>query len=113
MDKSDIVNRNFRILYFTGTGNQEFKTKAMGMSRLLSGINEFRQSTEALLRTAAQRMEATESAIEAQLRNEGSLFQGQKKEANDYSSGPRDCATAARPSRTLPAASPITVALCR
>jgi hypothetical protein len=48
-----------------------FKARAMRMSGLLRRINESGQRTEALLRTAAERMEAAESALEQEFTKEG------------------------------------------
>jgi hypothetical protein len=48
-----------------------FKARAMRMSGLLRRINESGQRTETLLRTAAERMEAAESALEQQFQEEG------------------------------------------
>src|SRR5271157_117724 len=48
-----------------------FKARAMRMSGLMRRINESGQRTEALLRTAAQRMEAAESTLEQQFHKEG------------------------------------------
>jgi hypothetical protein len=48
-----------------------FKARAMRMSGLLRRINESGQRTEALLRTAAERMEAAEAALEQQFNKEG------------------------------------------
>jgi hypothetical protein len=47
------------------------KARAMRMTGLLHRINESVQRTEALLRTAAQKMEAAEAALEAQFQNQG------------------------------------------
>lgn len=49
------------------------KARAMRMNGLLRRINESGQRTEALLRNAAKRMEAAESALTAQFQNEGLL----------------------------------------
>lgn len=48
-----------------------FKARAMRMSGLLRRINESGQRTESLLRTAAERMEAAETALEQQCQKEG------------------------------------------
>jgi hypothetical protein len=48
-----------------------FKARAMRMSGLLRRINESGQRTEVILRTAAERMEAAEAALEQQFRKEG------------------------------------------
>jgi hypothetical protein len=49
------------------------KARAMRMNGLLRRINESGQRTETLLRSAAERMEAAESSLSAQLQNEGLL----------------------------------------
>ena len=48
-----------------------FKARAMRMSGLLRRINESGLRTETLLRTAAERMESAEAALERQFLNEG------------------------------------------
>jgi hypothetical protein len=48
-----------------------FKARAMRMSGLLRRINESGQRTEVLLRMAAERMEAAETALEQRFRKEG------------------------------------------
>src|SRR5271157_3575958 len=48
-----------------------FKARAMRMNGLMRRINESGQRTEALLRTAAKRMEAAESTLEQQFHKEG------------------------------------------
>jgi hypothetical protein len=48
-----------------------FKARAMRMNGLLRRINESGQRTETLLRTAAERMESAETALEKQFMNEG------------------------------------------
>jgi hypothetical protein len=58
-----------------------FKARGMRMSGLLRRINESGQRSEALLRTAAERMEAAEAALEKQFQNEGLLPE------NDVSEG--------------------------
>jgi hypothetical protein len=50
-----------------------FKARAMRMSGLLRRINDSGQRTEALLRTAVERMEAAECALQDQFQNEGLL----------------------------------------
>lgn len=59
-----------------------FKARAMRMSGLLRRINESGQRTEVVLRMAAERMEAAESALERQFRKEG-LTQMEDDEADD------------------------------
>ena len=54
-----------------------FKARAMRMSGLMRRINESGQRTEALLRTAAQRMEAAETALEQQFQKEGLVMECQ------------------------------------
>jgi hypothetical protein len=56
------------------------KARAMRMSGLLRRINEAGQRTENLLRTAAEKMEAAESALTTQFHNEGLLPDGEKNE---------------------------------
>jgi hypothetical protein len=48
-----------------------FKARAMRMSGLMRRINESGQRTESLLRTAAERMETAETALEEQFYKEG------------------------------------------
>jgi hypothetical protein len=48
-----------------------FKARAMRMNGLLRRIDEAGQRTEALLRTAAERMEAAETALQEQFNREG------------------------------------------
>ncbi len=48
-----------------------FKARAMRMSGLLRRIDEAGQRTEVLLRTAAERMEVAESALQEQINKEG------------------------------------------
>jgi hypothetical protein len=48
-----------------------FKARAMRMSGLLRRINESRRRTENMLRTAAERMEAAEAALEQRFLKEG------------------------------------------
>ncbi len=54
-----------------------FRARAMRMSGLKRRINETGQRTEALLRTAAQRMEAAESTLEQQFHKEGLVMESQ------------------------------------
>src|SRR5208283_5479865 len=54
-----------------------FKARAMRMNGLMRRINESGQRTEALLRTAAQRMEAAETALEQQFQKEGLVMECQ------------------------------------
>ena len=49
------------------------KARAMRMKGLLRRINESGQRTEQILRQAAERMEAAESALGTQFQNEGLL----------------------------------------
>ncbi len=60
-----------------------FKARAMRMSGLLRRINESGQRTEALLRTAADRMEAAESKLEQQFDKEGLLDQSERLEMEE------------------------------
>ncbi|AFM26114.1 hypothetical protein [Desulfomonile tiedjei] len=48
-----------------------FKARAMRMNGLLRRIDEAGQRTESLLRTAAERMEAAEVALQEQFNREG------------------------------------------
>jgi hypothetical protein len=48
-----------------------FKARAMRMNGLLRRIDEAGQRTESILRTAAERMEAAENALQAQFNKEG------------------------------------------
>jgi hypothetical protein len=48
-----------------------FKARAMRMNGLLRRIDEAGQRTESLLRTAAERMEAAEAALQEQFSREG------------------------------------------
>lgn len=48
-----------------------FKARAMRMNGLLRMIDEAGQRTESLLRTAAERMEAAETALQGQFTKEG------------------------------------------
>jgi hypothetical protein len=56
------------------------KARVMRMTGLLRRINESGQRTETLLRTAAERMEAAESALGTQFRSEGLLGETDDKE---------------------------------
>lgn len=56
---------------FIGETENMLKARAMRMSGLLRRINESGQRTETLLRTAAERMEAAESALDLQFYKEG------------------------------------------
>ena len=58
------------------------KARAMRMNGLLRRINESGQRTEQLLRHAAERMEAAESALTSQFQNEGLLPDGRRKRGN-------------------------------
>jgi hypothetical protein len=60
-----------------------FKARAMRMSGLLRRINESGQRTETLLRTAAERMEAAESALGTQFKSEGLLPDSEENEETD------------------------------
>ena len=60
-----------------------FKARAMRMSGLLRRINESGQRTEALLRAAAERMEAAESALGQQFDREGLLAQSERMEMEE------------------------------
>jgi hypothetical protein len=59
------------------------KARAMRMNGLLRRINESGQRTEQLLRQAAERMEAAESALTAQFQNEGLLPDGDGNEETE------------------------------
>jgi len=48
-----------------------FKARSMRMNGLLRRIDEAGQRTEVLLRTAAERMEAAEAALQGQFNKEG------------------------------------------
>jgi hypothetical protein len=61
------------------------KARAMRMSGLLRRINESGQRTEGLLRQAAEKMEAAESALITQFQNEGLLPDSEgNEEAEDW-----------------------------
>lgn len=59
------------------------KARAMRMSGLLRRINESGQRTEALLRNAAERMEAAETALQSQFRSEGLLTDTEENEETE------------------------------
>jgi hypothetical protein len=59
------------------------KARAMRMNGPLMRINESGQRTEALLRQAAERMEAAEVALGAQFQNEGLLPETDGNEEKD------------------------------
>jgi hypothetical protein len=63
------------------TGNM-FKARAMRMNGLLRRIDEAGQRTESLLRTAAERMEAAETALQEQFNKEG-LIQSNDTESQN------------------------------
>ena len=56
------------------------KARAMRMTGLLRRINESGERTEALLRQAAERMEAAEAALTSQFQNEGLLADSDRDE---------------------------------
>ena len=60
-----------------------FKARAMRMAGLLRRINESGQRTETLLRTAAERMEAAEAALEQQFHKEGLGDESELKDDGD------------------------------
>jgi hypothetical protein len=60
-----------------------FKARAMRMNGLLRRINESGQQTEALLRMAAERMEAAQSKIAKDLQKEGLLSESGADESDD------------------------------
>jgi hypothetical protein len=60
-----------------------FKARTMRMNGLLRRINESGQRTEQLLRQAAERMEAAETALTAQFQNEGLLPDGEGNEETE------------------------------
>lgn len=60
-----------------------FKARAMRMNGLLRRIDEAGQRTEALLRTAAERMEAAESALQEQFDREGLVQRNDTESEND------------------------------
>jgi hypothetical protein len=57
-----------------------FKARAMRMTGLLRRINESGQRTEQLLRQAAEKMEAAESALGVQFQKEGLLPESEENE---------------------------------
>lgn len=59
-----------------------FKARAMRMNGLQRRIDEAGQRTESLLRTAAERMEAAESALQEQFNREG-LVQSTETDTED------------------------------
>jgi hypothetical protein len=59
------------------------KARAMRMTGLLRRINESGQRTEQLLRNAAERMEAAESALTAQSQNEGLIPESEGSEETE------------------------------
>jgi hypothetical protein len=59
------------------------KARAMRMNGLLRRINESGQRTETLLRTAAERMEAAESALGTQFKSEGLLPDSEENEETE------------------------------
>ena len=72
-------NSGFVGAFLEQTANM-FKARAMRMNGLLRRLNESGQRTEQLLRQAAERMEAAESALTARFRNEGLLPDSEKSE---------------------------------
>jgi hypothetical protein len=68
---------------FLDENRNMLKARAMRMSGLLRRINEAGQRTETLLRTAAERMEAAESALTTQFHNEGLLPDGEGNEETE------------------------------
>jgi hypothetical protein len=59
------------------------KARSMRMNGLLRRINESGQRTEQLLRQAAEKMEAAESALITQFQNEGLLPDGEGNEETE------------------------------
>jgi hypothetical protein len=59
-----------------------FKARAMRMNGLLRRIDEAGQRTESLLRTAAERMEAAEAALQDQFSREG-LVQSNENDSDE------------------------------
>jgi hypothetical protein len=59
-----------------------FKARAMRMNGLLRRIDEAGQRTESLLRTAAERMEAAETALQEQFNREG-LVQSHETDSDE------------------------------
>lgn len=60
-----------------------FKARAMRMNGLLRRIDEAGQRTESLLRTAAERMEAAEAALQDQFNREGLIPRNDSESEND------------------------------
>jgi hypothetical protein len=60
-----------------------FRARSMRMNGLLRRIDEAGQRTEALLRTAAERMEASESALQEQFDKEGLVKETDAEEDSD------------------------------
>jgi hypothetical protein len=76
-------NTGFIGRFLEETANM-FKARAMRMGGLLRRINESGQRTEAILRTAAERMEAAEAKLEQDLCKEGLLPEtGNEKNLED------------------------------
>ena len=73
-DKITVLPPNSGVVgaFLEQTANM-FKARAMRMSGLLRRINESGQRAEQLLRQAAERMEAAESALGVQFQKEGLL----------------------------------------
>jgi hypothetical protein len=71
-DKITVLPPNSGIVgaFLEQTANM-FKARAMRMNGLLRRIDETGQRTETLLRTAAERMEAAEEALQGQFSKEG------------------------------------------
>ncbi len=59
-----------------------FKARAMRMRAILARINESGERTEALLKTAAERMEAAEATLEQDLVKQGLVAQPDENEEN-------------------------------
>jgi hypothetical protein len=73
-DKITVMPPNSGVVgRFLAETENMFQARAMRMSGLLRRINESGQRTEALLRTASERMEAAETALEKQFQKEGLL----------------------------------------
>jgi hypothetical protein len=60
-----------------------FKARAMRMNGLLRRIDDAGQRTESLLRTAAERMEAGETALQEQFNREGLVQPNDKERENE------------------------------
>jgi hypothetical protein len=71
-DKITVLPPNSGVVgsFLEQTANM-FKARAMRMSGLLRRLDEAGQRTEVLLRTAAERMEAAEEALQGQFDKEG------------------------------------------